>query len=294
MRLPNFKQSFMRIVHFGRQVLTRLRRTGENQLAEGVAAVTQRVLEAGRGIEDAVLPVQEAIAYRDLTLGMLEDAVRDLRVLLMGRGREASSQPPYIDIFPEGVGQYTNNTLDETVRLYRQLISRMNSALPEDDAVRVEFVERITAGLKQFAEAVDELEAARNEVDIARTLSAKVRRAWNDEMLKVYGALVGRYGKKGAERYFPKWRKKPRRKSEGAKVAATAPEGKASKPAADAKGKASKSTPDAGGKGSESASESANDVNGKKSVDASNGGTQAAASGGDAPNGAPDAASARV
>ena len=206
MRLPKLKSSFMRCVQIGRYVLAKLRSAGKNLLADGVAAATDRVLEAGRGIEDAVVPVNEAIAHRDWAVAALENAVRDLRLALMSRGRDAVTQPPYTHIFPDGISIYISAPLDETVRLYQGLIARIGIELDNDDAAGVTAIEQINTGLKQFGDAVNEVNSAKNAVEMARTHSETVRREWNAEMMKVYASLLTEYGKKGAEQFFPKWR----------------------------------------------------------------------------------------
>ena len=218
MRLPTLKNSFMRFVKVGRYVLAKLQSAGHRLLAEGVAVATDRVLEAGLGIDGAAVQKQTAIAHRDWAEDLLHNAARDLRLALISRGRNAVSQPPYTRIFPDGIGFYTYAKLDEVVRRYQGLISLVNTQLANDDTARLAAVDSITSGLEKFSEAVNEVNTAKNAEEEARNRCSEVCVAWQSEMLKVYGTLLSEYGKKGAERFFPKWQKS-RKKADREKAA---------------------------------------------------------------------------
>ena len=223
MRLPTLKNHFMRVVQVGRYVLAKLRRAGHTLLANGVATATTRVLEAGQAEDIAVVPIQEAFAHRDIALDTLKDAVRDLSRALSSRSSEATSQAPYIVLFPDGITHFTSAPLSTVVLRYESLLDRITTELPEDDAARTDAINQITAGLAEYADAISALNAAHSAAKKASIHSDIVRKEWNEEMLKVYGALLPLHGKKGAERFFP-GRKKSSKAAKASKDKTAAPD----------------------------------------------------------------------
>ncbi|HSO00629.1 MAG TPA: hypothetical protein VLS89_20195, partial [Candidatus Nanopelagicales bacterium] len=82
----------------------------------------------------------------------------------------------------------------------------------DDDAVRLQAVPAITAGITAFTTATTALDAARTAKAMASTRLDAAEEAWERQIEKVYGALLQEIGRSRAERFFP--RKKTKTKAE--------------------------------------------------------------------------------
>ena len=204
MRTPSAQHHYSRCVHAGRYVTAQLRQQGYVSLTEDTQVATTQVKEAGRKMEDSLEPIEEAMARRDSAESALAESAQEFRLKLSARSLKATSEPPYTHIFPKGIRYYTSVPLDQVTPRYGELLARTAAALPEDDVLRQTVTEAVTAGLERFSSAVDEIAAARTVASIARTQCNEIRRKWNDQMFRVYGALVAELGSRGADRFFPR------------------------------------------------------------------------------------------
>ncbi|MBK9263209.1 MAG: hypothetical protein IPM54_25825 [Polyangiaceae bacterium] len=215
MRLPDPDASHNERVRYGRYVGRRLRRAKRTQLATDADAATALVLQRGREWEDAAGPVQDARADRDAADDDLDDTAKDGRARIAGRSVNAAKEPPYTQIFPDGIDYYTAAPLDQEIARYGQLISRMNEFLAPSDEVRTAAVPALTAGIAAFKAATEAVEQALTAQSIASTRLQQAEDAWATLMTKIYGALVADVGKQAAERFFPKIRSGKKKQSQG-------------------------------------------------------------------------------
>lgn len=208
MQLPDSGAAHDERVRVGGYVGRRLRRAKRLTLAADVEAATALVLQRGREWEDADRPVQEARADRDGADDDLDDVAKNSRAKLAGRSADAMRNAPYTQIFPDGIDYYTAAPLDQEVPRYGQLVSRLNEFLGANDEVRKTAVPALNAGITAFQSAVEAVNTAVGNEAIAATRLTTAEEAWDTLMTKVYGVLVADEGKAGAERYFPKNRRK--------------------------------------------------------------------------------------
>ena len=108
------------------------------------------------------------------------------------------------------MGYYIAAPLKENEARYKELITRVQANLPEDDPLRAPLIDAVSAGLEEFTQARAELAKARTAYAMARTESDAVEDEWDTLMEKTYGLLIADLGKKAAERFFPKLRKSRR------------------------------------------------------------------------------------
>lgn len=217
MRLPAPSAHFSQRVRFGSYVARRVRRAKLITLAADIEKATTAVLTAGRALEDADKPIQDALADRDGFDDDLDEVAQNARAKLAGRSADAARTAPYTLIFPEGIGYYTAAPLDEEVRRYGELKQRLQEHLPAADDVLTTAIPAIDAGLAGFSGAVTALAKARTDESLASTRLEAATEAWEKQMEKTYGALVAEVGRARAERFFPRVRGK---KGEPAEVAA--------------------------------------------------------------------------
>jgi hypothetical protein len=203
MRLPYTNATYSARVRYGSYVARRLRRAKLSTMATDVEKVTANVLLAGRAVEDADKPIQDAMADRDAADDDLDEAAQEARAKLAGRSADAARSAPYTLIFTNGIGYYIAAPLDEEVQRYGELKQRLAAHLPAGDKVRVKAVAAIDAGLGAFTAATAALGEARTAQALASTALASATEAWEKQMEKVYGALVSEVGKVRAERFFP-------------------------------------------------------------------------------------------
>ena len=206
MQIPPSGAAYGRRVIFGRYVGRRLRAAQLNDLAESVKAATTRVKEAGRAWEDAAEPVQDALADRDAADEDLDAIAQELRLALASRSVQAMREHPYTSIFPQGLDYYIVAPVDQEVARYEELISRLAEKLPEEDPVRRDGISRLQTALNDYKEAASTLSSVRSSEAIARTTLETAQDDWAKLQDKVYGAVVDRFGRKKAERFFPRRR----------------------------------------------------------------------------------------
>jgi flagellin-specific chaperone FliS len=204
MQVPAEGAAFTRRVSFGRYVLTRLKRAKLSNLAEPVEKKNAQVKSAGRAWEDADELIQDSLANRDAADDALDTTAQDLRFALAGRSRQAAKESPYLDIFYKGIEYYTAAPLDEEVNRYQELITRLEAHLPKEDASRQEVVPILQGQIKDFQEAEASVASARTQDALARTSLLSLQDAWDDLMEKTHAALVQKFDKAKAEKFFPK------------------------------------------------------------------------------------------
>lgn len=204
MRLPQPSAHCSHRVRFGRYVERRLRTDKRVSLADDVALSTTAVLSAGRGLEDTIGPVQEALADRDAADDALDAVAQTTRLGLASRKVGADKEAPYTLIFHKGIGYYTAATLDQEESRYGELKSRLVEHLPANDPVRASACLAIDAGLVAFKAGTTALTTARNDESLAKTRLESAEEAWERQMTKVYGVLMAEIGRTAAESFFPK------------------------------------------------------------------------------------------
>lgn len=190
-------------VIYGRYVLRRLVRVGQDELADGVATSTALVLATARAVEDQEVPVQEAIADREAVDDELDDLAQFIRLQLASRSNTAARERPYKDIFEKGIEHYTSATLAVQVARYGELVDRMAEFLAAEDALQAEAA-KVRTALAEWQAASAAVATARSALAIARTGRDAATDAWSVTMERTYGALVSLYGKRKADRFFPK------------------------------------------------------------------------------------------
>jgi hypothetical protein len=208
MRTPSRTAHFGDCVTYGDYVSRRCRRAKLAILADDVDQVTTALLVAGRAWEDTERPIQRSLADRDGIDDDLDEAANDARVSLAGRKTTAVKEVPYTQVFPLGSTYYTAAPLHEETKRYGELVSRLESHLPDTDEVRLKTVASVTPNIAAFEGAVKVLNDARTAQALARTTLEAGRDAWDRQIEKTYGALVAQFGKAKAERFFPRVRSK--------------------------------------------------------------------------------------
>ncbi|MEQ1508353.1 MAG: hypothetical protein ABMB14_39345 [Myxococcota bacterium] len=148
--------------------------------------------------------MSRAIALRDLAAGDLDDTAREIQARIYGRSAHAKSQSPAIDLFPGGLGGYTDATIDERSPAFRLLLRRVGDHLPVTDPVRTEFAPVLARQLDAWDAALDAVTTANVELEVRRSARDRALTAWDQAMIQVYGTLVAELGKKKADRYFRK------------------------------------------------------------------------------------------
>jgi hypothetical protein len=204
MQLPKAGISPERMYLWGRYVIRALHRAGLTELEERVDAVNVGMLAADRVVFDLAAPVEEARCDRDFLDAKLDDSVRFVQLDLAGRHVGAEKVRPYIDIFPNRIAEYVDATLAEQVTKYRLLCSRLVTHLSEEDRIVTLRVPEIVADLQAWQEAVTAIDTANQALDIARAKLDLAVETWRRTMTEVYGVLLGKFGRKHAERYFPR------------------------------------------------------------------------------------------
>ncbi len=177
-------------------------------LATDLESMTTQIQATGRALEDADKPIQDALTNRDAADDDLDEAAQNARLKLSARSTDATTTAPYTLIFTQGIGYYTAALLDEEVKRYGELKSRLEEHLPAADKLRAKTVAVIDAGLVAWSEAVNALTAARTAESLASTRLSAATEAWERHIEKTYGAIVGQIGKAKAERFFPRSRGK--------------------------------------------------------------------------------------
>jgi hypothetical protein len=204
MRLPQAKAGYETRVRYGRYVVGRLRTAGRTENAAAVEAATREMKDAGRGVDDALEPVQTALAARDGLDDGLDDTAQMFRLKLASTSVDAMKKAPYTAIFPKGVDYYTAAPLAEQVSRYKELATRVAQHLATDDALKTATIDAVNGALDSYGAAVTQLDAARTALALARTKRDAAVDAWTTLVERMYGALVADYGKKKADRFFPR------------------------------------------------------------------------------------------
>lgn len=206
MQAPREDSGYSVRVRFGRYVLRRLKRSKLDALAAAVEKANAALKAAGRAAEDALEPVQDAMADRDAADGSLDDLAQNARANLAGRSKDAAREEPYISIFGEGIGYYIAAPADEQDARYRQLVDRVQKHLPAKDPVRVALPKQITAALGEYTKAATSLQKAESAADDATAVLRRAGAAWSRQIERTYGALIAEHGRAAAETYFPRAR----------------------------------------------------------------------------------------
>jgi hypothetical protein len=204
MRLPQASASYQKRVRFGAYTIARLGRVKRDNgsLKQAVKAVKT----AGRRLEDLEDEVEERIAERDGADDDLDTSAKDVRRILSARSADATSTAPYVSIFPEGIGYYTEATLDINGDRYGELKKRIELHLDAKDEVRKKYVPLLTKQLAAFEEPYAAVAAARTAAAIASTALDAAEDNLDRLLEKIYGGLIADLGKAEAERFFSRSR----------------------------------------------------------------------------------------
>lgn len=203
MFLPKSSSAHRRYL-FGRYVARRVARAGFSDLLVQVNAVNAALLSTWRQCQDALVPVEEATADRDVVDEGLDLTVRLVRKDLGSRSIRAEREAPYTLVFPNGIEEYVSARLGQQVAAYQLLCSRMVAHLGATDPVCVSAIPDVQRRLVSWTEAVAMTDMANQARDIARTRLAVAVAEWEKAITAVYGLLLARVGKDEARRFFPK------------------------------------------------------------------------------------------
>jgi hypothetical protein len=215
MHLPKQGSAYAQRVEMGEYVAQRLHRAKLGELEAPVAQAAKAVEDAGRAWEDSQKAVRRAKADRDAADDDLDLTAQNGRLALASRGVSAMREPPYTLIFKEGIEYFTLAPLDQEVTRYRQLVDRLNAHLPADDPTRTAAVPAIQTGIEAFQAATGQLDAARSAVSLTRMALETAEDAFDRVLEKTYAALVDRFGRKAAERYFPRAHRRQEEPADG-------------------------------------------------------------------------------
>lgn len=204
MQVPKFVLDHRPYVRFSRYLMRRLRRAGFDSLIPDLHKATQKVVETSRAMEDADGPEQDARADRDGADDDLDAVAQDARAKLGGRAANAVKNPPYIDIFYQGIEYYTKAPISEETKRYNELKSRIETHLPAKDEVRTTAVKGIDKGLVDWDKAVKALDTAESATSMAQTAFTRAVEGWTKEVEQVYGELIKKVGQAAAEKFFPR------------------------------------------------------------------------------------------
>jgi hypothetical protein len=204
MKLPQSAAHYTHRVRSGRYTAARLKKAKRAEQAASIDQATSKVKTSGRKVEDCMDAIDTATAFRDAADADMDDPTKHFRKQLAARSLTADKEPPYTAIFPQGIGYYVAATVSENVNRYNELITRVETNLPADDALRTALVPAIKAGIEDYKTASDELSKARTALSMARTESDAARDEWETLMEKTYGSLIVDFGKQAAEKFFLK------------------------------------------------------------------------------------------
>ena len=200
--LPN-SAAFMRVVKHLRYVIRRLKRAGHVELITPLEALNKELLQLGRDWEDSEMPYQDALADRDSMGDDGDDLIRDLDHSLGSRSRTARKEPPYAEVFPQGLPYYANAPIGEEETRRLELSTRGHNALPEGDAA-LPILAAIEANTAEWVAAQKAAEAAILAREQSRERLDACRRRVDEQLTSTYGALTQIHkSKAAANRYFP-------------------------------------------------------------------------------------------
>jgi len=207
MQLPPENSAARVRVKFGRYVQAKLKRAQLGELAQTVRAATDRLKQAARDDEDQEEAETMARADRDGVDDIGDEAVQNVRNQLAGRSVRAMREEPYTIIFAEGVDHYIAAPLDEVDGRLGLLTARLERNLPADDPALAPTLAAIAQVRTDWKKAVDELATERTKGTLTGDALASATEAWERQLEKTYGALIERFGRRRAERFFPRTRR---------------------------------------------------------------------------------------
>lgn len=191
-------------VRDGVYIARRARQAGLDAQAAEILKETEAVREAGRVVENAETPVQEASAMRDASDDALDATVRTVHANLAGRSARAKYERPFTSIFAKGLEYFVDaplNLIEPRTKEFQQLLV---DNLTESDPVRCEFPSRIDTHLTAFIENSQLLSQARADKAAATARLDTAEDAFDRRMERFHGFLIEKYGKKQARAFFPR------------------------------------------------------------------------------------------
>lgn len=214
MHLPRRGSHYSARVDFGTYLGSRLRRA-KRSFADDIRGVTDAVQKAGEERDHARRPIQEALADRDAVDDDLDGTAQQVRLSVASRSVDAVKKAPYTQLFPDGIGYYIAAPLDQEVRRYNELKSRLVELLPAEDSVRSSAIAAIDKGVAAFTAAAAAVEKARTEESLASMRLDAAEESFDRQIERIYGALVSELGRVAAERFFPRMSARRDKKDDG-------------------------------------------------------------------------------
>lgn len=202
MQLPTPTSAWSRVNGFGVYVAGRLRAAHKLDQAETARQVTLDVKTRARRAEDLSEETVLARADRDAQDDLWDTQVQAIRLALASASVDAVHLAPYTQIFPDTVRYFTEAPIPEQSARMGELITRMETALPEGHPQRAAI-----QTLKSLRQSWDAAIVAFQEAETAEALAwgqvDSAEAAWRSQMDVLYSELRAEEGRKAAERYFP-------------------------------------------------------------------------------------------
>ena len=207
MQLPTETSSPRVRVRFGRYVQAKLQRAKHDDLALAMREATDRMKVAARLVEDREEVDTLARAQRDGIDDVTDAHVQDARNQLAGRSVAAAREAPLTAIFAEGVEFYTASSLENWDQRMGLFAARIEKNLDPTDPLKATVLSLIAKDREAFKAVREAIAAERTKTTLASDDLASATEAWERQAEKTFGALIQIYGRRRAERFFPRLRR---------------------------------------------------------------------------------------
>jgi len=164
--------------------------------------VTTALKSADRSWQDEEDLVGESYADQEIAEIQLDGAARLTVNLLKSTSEDAEHTSPYTDIVPNGLTELTAVKVDERSSVFNRFVNRIQVYLPEDHPIRVQQVPALQEGIEEWDTGRATIDDALEKLEIVARTRQKAIEAWDAAMETVYGQLLGKVGRKQAERFF--------------------------------------------------------------------------------------------
>lgn len=207
MQLPDAKASPEEHRKFSRSVLRRLRRAKMDARAETIVrdlVAMQAKVETLSSAEDAYA---DALDDRDLVDGEADEQVQQAALSIRSRSPNAAKEEPYTLVLPDGVDAVLDLPVPGIAAGLRGFARRLAANLSVGDPALfvIPTIEKLAGDYEQARAVAEDAEVslanASASVDASKT---HLRRT----LERTYGELVAELGRKKAERFFPRSRRK--------------------------------------------------------------------------------------
>lgn len=204
MQLPKKGAGASHHYRFALYTVRQLTLKGHSDLAAPIQEKTVSLLAQSRAWEDACAATYQSYADRDAADEALDALASTARLSLASRSLEADKEPPYTQIFPDGVRWYTRSPMDEEQSRYQLLCSLLEEYLGADDVIVTSHVPQLKAGMEAFKKATEVLTGYQQNETLVRTRLETAIDELSKLLTDAYGILLTRVGKLKAEAYFRK------------------------------------------------------------------------------------------